>query len=74
MSALLEPGPLRDALELVARRPSLPPSYMALVLKQDAGELRVRLDVLVGLGLLSAEVACCGREQRYRVMRGSSGM
>lgn len=60
-------GPLRDVLELVARRPELPPRYMALLLKQDPGELQVRLDVLTGLGFLNAERACCGRENRYSV-------
>lgn len=60
-------GPLRDLVELVARRPLLPPKYMALLLKQDPAALQVRLDVATGLRWLSAERACCGRENRYTI-------
>ncbi len=59
--------PLHDLLELIGRRRLLPPSYMALLLKQDLGELQVRLDVAARLGWLAAERACCGREWRYSV-------
>jgi hypothetical protein len=60
-------APLRDVVELVRRRPQLPVSYMALLLEQERAALEVRLDVVVGLGLLRAERACCGYESRYTV-------
>ncbi len=66
MSVLLD-GALRDVLELVERRPLLPPAHMALMLKQDTGELQVRLTAATRLGWLTAERACCGREWRYSV-------
>jgi hypothetical protein len=66
-TTVLEAGPLRDALDLVARRPLLPPGYMALLLNQDADELAVRLDAATRLGWLSEEPACCGRQSRYSV-------
>ncbi len=66
-ATILEPGPLRDMLAFVARRPLLPPRYIALVLDQDPDELAIRLDVAVGLGWLREQPACCGHGSRYAV-------
>lgn len=58
---------LRDALELVARRPGLPPTYMALMLHQDHRELTLRLQAAAAVGWLTEQRACCGQQARYAI-------
>ncbi len=73
MSAQLEPE-IRAALELVARRPLLPPPHMALMLKQDADDLQVRLTMAERLGWLDEQAACCGRQSRYSLTSAGRDM
>lgn len=62
---IIESGALRDALGLVARRPQLAPTYMALLLKQDPDELLLRLQAAAAVGWLAEHRACCGRQSRF---------
>ncbi len=64
----LDPGPLRDAMTLIAKRPGLPPRYMALMLRQDPDELLARLEAAAHVaGWLTEEPACCGRGSRFAI-------
>lgn len=60
-------GELRAVLELVARQPHLPRTYMALLLGQDPDTLAARLAEGAAAGLVAEQGSCCGQETTFAI-------
>jgi hypothetical protein len=58
---------LRAILELVARQPHLPRTYMALLVGQDHDTLAARLAEGTAAGLLAERGSCCGQETTFAI-------
>lgn len=59
--------PLRQALDLVARRPRLPLPYMAILLKHDPVELELRLLAAANVGWVVEYPGCCQQQSQFEV-------
>lgn len=65
---MIDPGPLRDALQIVARHPSWPPSHLAALIGQDADEFVARLEAAAHVAAwVTRTEACCGRQPRFEI-------